>query len=201
MWERLKNWNRGTYVPPPENDPDSPLIIISPGYYKRPLLAKVFETICQFFQRQGAGIIAGIMISVVAGILLYLILPSNLKFVSTTEPSLQHWPALTSAQQSLLGAKLPTPPSPITIICVSNNCMDFAKSLATAFREQGWEVTMQNEHIIWGMGPHIRIAPAGARSEAIGKAIEYVTGTKAVISPEQDDESQIYLAIGERLDP
>ena len=39
--ERIRDWYRGTYVPPPPNDPDSPIVIISIGHYEQPLLAKL----------------------------------------------------------------------------------------------------------------------------------------------------------------
>lgn len=45
MIEKIKNWWRGKYIPPPKNDPDSQIVFISPGRYERPFLAKVYEFI------------------------------------------------------------------------------------------------------------------------------------------------------------
>jgi len=33
--EKLENWYRGKYIPPPENDPDCPFIVLSPGHYEK----------------------------------------------------------------------------------------------------------------------------------------------------------------------
>jgi hypothetical protein len=46
---RIKEWYRGKYIPPPENDPDSPIVIISSGYYKQPFLAEVLKQIGRFW--------------------------------------------------------------------------------------------------------------------------------------------------------
>ena len=46
---KIKKWYHGKYIPPPENDPNSPLVIISPGHYKQPFLAKVFNQISKFW--------------------------------------------------------------------------------------------------------------------------------------------------------
>ncbi len=47
--ERITDWYRGTYVPPPPNDPNSLLVIISSGHYKQPLLAKLLGAIGKFW--------------------------------------------------------------------------------------------------------------------------------------------------------
>jgi hypothetical protein len=47
--ERLQTWYRGTYVPPPRNNPTDPIVFISLGYYEQPLLAKVLRVIGQFW--------------------------------------------------------------------------------------------------------------------------------------------------------
>ena len=31
----LRDWWQGTYIPPPDNDPDSSIVFISPGHYER----------------------------------------------------------------------------------------------------------------------------------------------------------------------
>ena len=40
MLEWLREWYRGQYIPPPPNDPNSPIVVISPGHFEKPLLAK-----------------------------------------------------------------------------------------------------------------------------------------------------------------
>ena len=38
--EVIKDWYRGKYIPPPKNDPNSPVVFISVGHYEPPLFAK-----------------------------------------------------------------------------------------------------------------------------------------------------------------
>ena len=45
MLNKIKDWYRGVYVPPPKNDPDSSIVIISPGHYEQSPLAKVLGAI------------------------------------------------------------------------------------------------------------------------------------------------------------
>ena len=47
--ERLADWYRGKYIPPPENDPGSSFVIISPGYYEQPWLAKLIGVAWGFY--------------------------------------------------------------------------------------------------------------------------------------------------------
>lgn len=47
--KKLQQWYKGEFVPPPRNDPYSSLIIISPGYYKQPLLAKIIKKFINVF--------------------------------------------------------------------------------------------------------------------------------------------------------
>ena len=49
--QRIANWYRGRYIPPPENDPDSSVVIISPGYYEQPLFAKILGAVWRFYRR------------------------------------------------------------------------------------------------------------------------------------------------------
>ncbi len=46
--QRLRDWYRGKYVPPPPNYPDSPVFIIPPGHYKQSLFAKLLGTLGRF---------------------------------------------------------------------------------------------------------------------------------------------------------
>ena len=49
--ERIRNWYRGRYVPPPPNDPDSPLVILLMGHYEQPLLAELLGVAGRFWLR------------------------------------------------------------------------------------------------------------------------------------------------------
>ena len=46
--DALKRWHEGEYVPPPQNDPDSPVIFISVGTYKRPWLARAIDATARY---------------------------------------------------------------------------------------------------------------------------------------------------------
>lgn len=48
-WRKIKEWYQGEYIPPPPNDPDSPVVFISPGHYEQPLLAKVLRILGHFW--------------------------------------------------------------------------------------------------------------------------------------------------------
>ena len=41
--EQIKTWYQGKYIPPPENDPDSPFIVLSIGHYEKSTGAKIAE--------------------------------------------------------------------------------------------------------------------------------------------------------------
>lgn len=47
--EKIKEWYRGRYVPPPPNDPRSSLVFVSPGHHEQPILARVLGTIGRFW--------------------------------------------------------------------------------------------------------------------------------------------------------
>lgn len=40
LGEQIREWYRGKYIPPRPNDPNSPIVVISPGHYEQSLLAK-----------------------------------------------------------------------------------------------------------------------------------------------------------------
>jgi hypothetical protein len=63
--ERLQEWYRGKYVPPPPNDPGSPLWRISPGHYEQPSLARLLRVIAQFWLAHWQWII-GTAIAIIA---------------------------------------------------------------------------------------------------------------------------------------
>ena len=62
--ERLREWYRGQYIPPPPNEPDSPIVVISPGHYEKPMLAKCLGAIGRFWLTHWKWII-GIAVAVV----------------------------------------------------------------------------------------------------------------------------------------
>jgi hypothetical protein len=41
--DRIETWYQGKYIPPPENVPDSPFIVLSPGHYEKSTGAKIAE--------------------------------------------------------------------------------------------------------------------------------------------------------------
>jgi len=43
------NWYRGTYVPPPENDPNSRIVFIGLGLYVQSPFARCFGAIAEFY--------------------------------------------------------------------------------------------------------------------------------------------------------
>lgn len=66
--KRIAEWYRGRYVPPPKNDPDSYVFVISPGYYEQPMLAKVIRVIWQFYLSHWKwlwGILATVVIALI----------------------------------------------------------------------------------------------------------------------------------------
>ena len=48
MINKIKKWYQGKLVYP-ENEPDSGVIFISPGYYEKPFLAKFISLVIQFW--------------------------------------------------------------------------------------------------------------------------------------------------------
>ena len=62
--KRLATWYRGRYIPPPPNDPNG-LVIISPGHYEQPFLAKVFGSIGRFIRAEWKWLL-GFIVAVVA---------------------------------------------------------------------------------------------------------------------------------------
>jgi len=47
--EKIRIWYRGRYVPPPKSEPGDPFVIVSPGHYEQPRLAKALEAVAQFW--------------------------------------------------------------------------------------------------------------------------------------------------------
>lgn len=49
MWQKIKEWYRGKYVPPRKNDPNSPVVFIGLGHYEQPPLAKALGRLARFW--------------------------------------------------------------------------------------------------------------------------------------------------------
>jgi hypothetical protein len=47
--ERIRQWYRGTYVPPPPGDPNATLVVISMGRHEQPALAKALGIAGRFW--------------------------------------------------------------------------------------------------------------------------------------------------------
>jgi hypothetical protein len=47
--KKVEDWYRGKYIPPPPNDPDSPIIFVSAGWYEQPHLARMIGAIARFW--------------------------------------------------------------------------------------------------------------------------------------------------------
>lgn len=47
--EWLREWYRGRYVPPRLNDPNSSIVVLSPGRYEQPVLAKCLGALARFW--------------------------------------------------------------------------------------------------------------------------------------------------------
>ena len=65
IWKRFQDWYRGTYVPPPKHDPDSPLVRISPGRYEQPPTAKLLRVLGRFWSAHWQWII-GTALAIIA---------------------------------------------------------------------------------------------------------------------------------------
>jgi len=57
LTERIRKWYRGKYVPPPPNEPNSPIVIVRGGDYEQPILAKLLRILGQFWLRNWKWII------------------------------------------------------------------------------------------------------------------------------------------------
>jgi hypothetical protein len=49
LLDKIKNWYRGKYIPPPENDPNSGVVFLLLGHYEQPPLAKALKWIGNFW--------------------------------------------------------------------------------------------------------------------------------------------------------
>ncbi|WP_057162668.1 hypothetical protein [Lysobacter sp. Root916] len=47
--EKLKEWRRGRYIPPPPSDPSNQIFFLSLGRYEQPVLAKLLGALGRFY--------------------------------------------------------------------------------------------------------------------------------------------------------
>lgn len=59
--QRVLDWYEGTYVPPPPNEPGSPIIFISAGHYEQPPLAKALKWLGNFWLKHWQWIIGTVI--------------------------------------------------------------------------------------------------------------------------------------------
>ena len=71
----MKNWYRGKYIPPRENDPDSPIYVLSPGHYEQPFLAKILKQIGKFWLRHRQWILGSLI--AITGILITILMAAK----------------------------------------------------------------------------------------------------------------------------
>ena len=69
---KIKKWYKGVYVPPPKNDPNSPLAIISTGYYEKPFLGKIIDPLITFWLKRWPVLIVVIVMTVGLGVQLFI---------------------------------------------------------------------------------------------------------------------------------
>jgi hypothetical protein len=62
--EKIEDWYRGKYIPPPPDDPNSP-IFFGIGSYQQPLLARIIGAVARFWVEHWQWII-GTILAVVA---------------------------------------------------------------------------------------------------------------------------------------
>ena len=66
--KKFSDWYRGKYIPPPKNEPNSPIVIVSWGHYEKTPLAKLLGIFFKFWIDHWKWII-GTTIAVIALIL------------------------------------------------------------------------------------------------------------------------------------
>lgn len=64
--DRIRDWYRGTYVPPPPNDPYSQIVFIGPGRYEQPRLAKILGVLGRFWLKHWQWIVGTVVAVVTA---------------------------------------------------------------------------------------------------------------------------------------
>lgn len=85
--QKIKAWYRGAYVPPPENDPNSSIIFVSPGHHEQSTSAKVAKTLVQFWVKNWHILFP---LVVMASVALFIHFDSNTNAASETKQSENH---------------------------------------------------------------------------------------------------------------
>lgn len=50
--KRVRQWWDGEYVPPPPNDPNSPIVFLSLGHYRRHWTSRTAHAVVDFYLRE-----------------------------------------------------------------------------------------------------------------------------------------------------
>jgi hypothetical protein len=85
--EKIKNWYRGKYIPPPKKDPNSCLYFFSPGHYEPSLPARILKTLVGFWLRRWP-ILFPVLVG--AAVALFIHFDSNANTTSKTEQKENH---------------------------------------------------------------------------------------------------------------
>ncbi len=60
----IKTWYRGKYIPPPQNDIDGSVTIISPGYYEKPVFARFLCVVGLFLSNHWKWLVSSALVLV-----------------------------------------------------------------------------------------------------------------------------------------
>jgi len=80
--EKIRNWYRGKYVPPPENVPGSGVLFVMTGHYEPSRFAKIVRALAKFWLKHWHVLLPIIVAAVVA---LFIHFDSNSNSASNPE--------------------------------------------------------------------------------------------------------------------
>ena len=133
---KIESWYQGKYIPPPKNDPSSPLFIVSSGHYKRPLLAKIINPVLKFWFNHWKVLLPVIVAALVP---LYIYYDSKSARQDVNETSfqnagIQNRPKLKIVGRPLIKYIRGTSDTPITIKNINDRKLGLTLSLGTKVR-------------------------------------------------------------------
>ncbi|WP_461519788.1 hypothetical protein [Porticoccus sp.] len=85
--EKIKNWYRGKYIPPPENAPGSGVLFVMTGHYEPSLPAKIARALVRFWLKHWLVLLPVIVGAAVA---LFIHFDSNSNVTSKSEQKENH---------------------------------------------------------------------------------------------------------------
>jgi len=100
--QKIKEWYRGEYIPPPANDANSGIVFVSPGYYEPSLSAKIVRALAGFWRRNWRTLLS---IIVAASVALFIHFDS--KSASKPKQKENHQISSANHNQSLFKIKNP----------------------------------------------------------------------------------------------